>query len=247
MQKRSKSLNRKSDKIVGFDHVAVRLYDPTISDNPAVSSGPSIGIDWTYIKFNRRALEIALKRFRQPFRTMNNDVKGGGRRGVGARNNDRNVSSHHLFAGNFKSCSKNRIYDDHDHEWHSEILISINDYEQHKSTLGPSRRGRELALSRSTREKRLMDIGYNWSEMASVVRETMRIQNSRRRNYHNSSTKAKRDIEEGVELAIRVIKRAFIPSKEQKKKMRTSYMYNEWKIAREEIQQHEKITLPKSG
>lgn len=37
-----------TDSHVDFGHVEIRLYQRAISDNPSVTDGPPIGIDWTY-------------------------------------------------------------------------------------------------------------------------------------------------------------------------------------------------------
>jgi hypothetical protein len=54
---------------VQFDVVQVRVYDQTIGDNPSVSYGPPIGLDWEYEELEPIDLEV-YEATRSPRRTM---------------------------------------------------------------------------------------------------------------------------------------------------------------------------------
>ena len=51
--KSSQSGMSRSRKVVGFDQVEVRYYERIVTDNPAVQSGPAIGIGWRYRRGGR--------------------------------------------------------------------------------------------------------------------------------------------------------------------------------------------------
>lgn len=54
--KETNSTRRAKNGNLSFGHIIIRHYDRTVSDNPAVSTGCAIGLDWRFRKQNTTTL-----------------------------------------------------------------------------------------------------------------------------------------------------------------------------------------------
>lgn len=62
-------------RVVSFGDISIRSYDQTIGDNPSVTCGPPIGLDWTYEEYNATSVdeyELARAPRRKPRQMMIN-------------------------------------------------------------------------------------------------------------------------------------------------------------------------------
>ena len=236
---------------VRFGNIMIRLYDPCVSDNPSCSTGPPIGIDWTYVKFNERALRTACRKSSTSmnFHTMSEEKEEVFYQicdSTPAQLQQQQQTIHQGLAEEEKEDSSRSSggsssdYGDHvrqvsnsimrqtRHEGSSpmcsELVISVDEYEEKRTPRAQI--WSDLVIPSEKRRDILLNCGYTEKEIASWTRRARKTQFRRMQTYHNIITM---NVEERLERITRHLRRCVVKDKEKRRTMRSSHLYEQWK------------------
>lgn len=220
---------------VRFSNIEIRLYDPCMSDNPSCSNGPPIGIDWTYIQFNERALKLACRKlnttmqfrasatqtsdFNPLVSNYQSDLEKLAFNKASTKMKRRNYEK---FNKSFNHNSSKKSITQQSSTLSSELVISVDEYEANRSHRSPS----QLIISSERRRQILAMSGYSDSEIASTSREARKANYRRMRTFHNLNLM---NLEERIERITRALRRCTVRSRNKRKTMRSNHLYEEWK------------------
>ena len=232
---------------VRFGNIMIRLYDPCVSDNPSCSTGPPIGIDWTYVKFNERALRTACRKSSTSmnFHTMSEkkaeliyQICGSPSTQQQQQQQGSNEEEKLDLSGHSTSSSRgdrdhvrrlsNTIMSQKRHESSSpmcsELVISVDEYEEKRTPRAQI--WSDLLIPSEKRIDLLLNCGYTEKEIASWTRQARKVQFGRMQTYHNLRIMS---VEERLEKMRRHLKRCVVKDKEKRRTMRSSHLYDQWK------------------